>query len=166
MVVAFVLGRGAALRTVGVWFAGLRRLAGSGRAVGPSGSHQRLRGLYFVRRHRGRAGFVGGNVRARTRLSRPTTQANRLTGIRTVALHKKSVKAQTVPYLYRVTTDNDTRTSPFSTSGRRILVIDDEPSIRRVVRDALREDVPEVLEARSGEEALTIAAAERPDLIV
>jgi two-component system KDP operon response regulator KdpE len=45
-------------------------------------------------------------------------------------------------------------------------VIDDEPGIRRVVKDALREDVSAVLEARSGEEALAIAAAERPDLIV
>ena len=44
-------------------------------------------------------------------------------------------------------------------------MIDDEPGIRRVVKDALRE-VSTVLEARSGEEALAIAAAERPDLIV
>ena len=58
------------------------------------------------------------------------------------------------------------RTTPFSTTERRVLVIDDEPGIRRVVKDALREDVSGVLEAHSGEEALAVAAAERPDLIV
>jgi len=49
---------------------------------------------------------------------------------------------------------------------RRVLVIEDEPSIRRVVQDALRDVATGVLEAKSGEEGLRIAAAERPDLVV
>jgi two-component system, OmpR family, KDP operon response regulator KdpE len=49
---------------------------------------------------------------------------------------------------------------------RRVLVIDDEPGIRRVVQDALRDVATELHEARSGEDGLRIAAAERPDLIV
>ena len=49
---------------------------------------------------------------------------------------------------------------------RRVLVIEDEPSIRRVVQDALRDVATSVLEAKSGEEGLRIAAAERPDLVV
>ncbi len=48
----------------------------------------------------------------------------------------------------------------------RVLVIDDEPRIRAVVRAALREDVAEVLEAGSAAEGLTMASVERPDLIV
>ena len=60
----------------------------------------------------------------------------------------------------------ETSTTSFASAERRVLVIDDEPGIRRVVKDALRADVSTVLEARSGIEALSIAAAERPDLIV
>src|SRR5215212_194188 len=47
-----------------------------------------------------------------------------------------------------------------------LLVIDDEPQIRRVVRHALEADDARVLEAASGREGLDLAAAERPDLIV
>ena len=60
----------------------------------------------------------------------------------------------------------ETSTTSFASTERRVLVIDDEPGIRRVVKEALRPDVSTVLEARSGDEALAIAAAERPDLIV
>jgi two-component system KDP operon response regulator KdpE len=63
---------------------------------------------------------------------------------------------------------NDAETTPPLTpaDGRRVLVIDDEAGIRRVVRDALRDDVTGVLEASTGSEGLAVAAAERPDLIV
>jgi two-component system KDP operon response regulator KdpE len=47
-----------------------------------------------------------------------------------------------------------------------ILVIDDEPQIRRVVRNALAGDTVRVLEAAGGQEGIDLAAAERPDLIV
>jgi two-component system KDP operon response regulator KdpE len=47
-----------------------------------------------------------------------------------------------------------------------MLVIDDEPQIRRVVRHALEADEARVLEAASGREGLDLAAAERPELIV
>ena len=47
-----------------------------------------------------------------------------------------------------------------------MLVIDDEPQIRRVVRHALEADHARVLEAASGREGLDLAAAERPALIV
>ena len=47
-----------------------------------------------------------------------------------------------------------------------VLVIDDEPQIRRVVRHALEGDDTRVLEASSGREGIDLAAAERPDLIV
>jgi len=60
----------------------------------------------------------------------------------------------------------DNSSTSFGSAERRVLVIDDEPGIRRVVKDALRPDVSMVFEARSGDEALSIAAAERPDLIV
>ncbi len=47
-----------------------------------------------------------------------------------------------------------------------ILVIDDEPQIRRVVRNALEGLAGRVLEAGTGQAGIDLAAAERPDLIV
>lgn len=47
-----------------------------------------------------------------------------------------------------------------------VLVIDDEPQIRRVVRHALETDDVRVIEAASGRAGIDLAAAERPDLIV
>lgn len=47
-----------------------------------------------------------------------------------------------------------------------VLVIDDEPQIRRVVRHALEGEAARVLEAASGRDGIDVAAAERPSLIV
>jgi two-component system KDP operon response regulator KdpE len=47
-----------------------------------------------------------------------------------------------------------------------VLVIDDEPQIRRAVRNALGTDEGRVLEAATGAEGVDVAAAERPALIV
>ncbi|HMC53606.1 MAG TPA: response regulator transcription factor [Gemmatimonadaceae bacterium] len=47
-----------------------------------------------------------------------------------------------------------------------VLIIDDEPQIRRVVRHALEHDVARVLEAPTGREGIDTAAAQRPTLIV
>ena len=47
-----------------------------------------------------------------------------------------------------------------------LLVIDDEPQIRRVVRHALASPDARVIEAATGSEGLDLAAAERPDLVV
>lgn len=47
-----------------------------------------------------------------------------------------------------------------------VLVIDDEPQIRRVVRHALERDVARVIEAADGRAGIDAAAAERPTLIV
>lgn len=47
-----------------------------------------------------------------------------------------------------------------------VLVIDDEPQIRRVVRNALASDDIRVIEGDSGATGLDLAAAERPDLII
>ena len=47
-----------------------------------------------------------------------------------------------------------------------VLVIDDEPQIRRVVRHALEAENTRVLEAATGREGIDLAAARRPDLIV
>ena len=47
-----------------------------------------------------------------------------------------------------------------------VLVIDDEPQIRRVVRHALEADGARVLEAATGRDGADLAAAQRPDLIV
>jgi len=47
-----------------------------------------------------------------------------------------------------------------------VLVIDDEPQIRRVVRHALTDDFSRILEAESGSKGIDLAASERPALIV
>jgi len=52
-------------------------------------------------------------------------------------------------------------------AGRKtILVIDDEPQIRRVVQNALGDDSTRILEAATATAGLDLAAAEQPDLIV
>ena len=51
-------------------------------------------------------------------------------------------------------------------SGDIVLVIDDEPQIRRVVRNALAAGEHRVLEASTGRAAIDLAAAERPALII
>jgi signal transduction histidine kinase len=49
---------------------------------------------------------------------------------------------------------------------RRILVVDDEPDVRAIVEIVLREAGHTVINAKDGEEALALAARERPDLIL
>ncbi|MGH9647414.1 MAG: response regulator transcription factor, partial [Bryobacteraceae bacterium] len=51
-------------------------------------------------------------------------------------------------------------------STSTILVVDDEPQIRRVMRTTLSSNGYEVLEAKTGEEALEILRKERPELVL
>ena len=53
-----------------------------------------------------------------------------------------------------------------SSTSSKILVVDDEPQIRRVLRTALVAGGYTVNEARSGEEALEKLREERPDLAI
>ncbi len=48
----------------------------------------------------------------------------------------------------------------------RVLIVDDDPGIREVVRIALRREGFETIEARDGKEALAIFESERPDAVV
>ena len=50
--------------------------------------------------------------------------------------------------------------------ARTALVIDDEPQIRRVVRNALADDFARVLEADTASRGLDLAASEQPQLVV
>jgi len=50
--------------------------------------------------------------------------------------------------------------------GRQVLIADDEPITRMLVKILLERDGYSVLEAQTGREALEIAARQRPDLIV
>jgi two-component system, OmpR family, KDP operon response regulator KdpE len=47
-----------------------------------------------------------------------------------------------------------------------ILIIDDEPQIRRVVKSALADEVSSVFEASGGAQGIAVAAAKRPTLVV
>jgi len=47
-----------------------------------------------------------------------------------------------------------------------VLVVDDEPQIRRVLRATLSSNGYEVVEAKGGQEAIEMVVAERPDLIL
>jgi two-component system, OmpR family, KDP operon response regulator KdpE len=53
-----------------------------------------------------------------------------------------------------------------SDQGVRVLVVDDEPAIRRFLRMSLTAHSFEVFEAATGEEALAAVAAHRPDLVI
>ena len=50
--------------------------------------------------------------------------------------------------------------------GAKILVIDDEPQIRRYLRVSLEAHDFRIVEAAGGQEGLRLAALEKPDLIV
>ncbi len=47
-----------------------------------------------------------------------------------------------------------------------VLIIDDEPQIRRVVRNAMEAGIAHVIEASTGRAGIDVAAAERPSLII
>jgi two-component system KDP operon response regulator KdpE len=51
-------------------------------------------------------------------------------------------------------------------SEELILIIEDEPQIRRAVRNALQSDSGRVIEAATGREGIDLTAAECPDLVV
>ena len=50
--------------------------------------------------------------------------------------------------------------------SKRILVVEDQEDNRRILRDLLGNAGYELIEAESGEEALTAVEAQRPDLIL
>jgi two-component system, cell cycle response regulator DivK len=50
--------------------------------------------------------------------------------------------------------------------SKRILVVEDQPDNRQIIRDMLAPTDYEITEVESGEEALTAIARQRPDLIL
>jgi len=50
--------------------------------------------------------------------------------------------------------------------SKKILIVEDEESLRNILRDKLSKNGFIVLEARNGEEGLTVALKEHPDLIL
>jgi two-component system, cell cycle response regulator DivK len=50
--------------------------------------------------------------------------------------------------------------------SKRILVVEDQPDSRRIIRDMLASTDCKIIEAENGEEALAAIAKQRPDLIL
>ena len=50
--------------------------------------------------------------------------------------------------------------------SKRILVVEDQPDNRQIIRDMLAGTDYEIMEAQDGEQALAAVAKERPDLIL
>jgi two-component system, OmpR family, KDP operon response regulator KdpE len=50
--------------------------------------------------------------------------------------------------------------------SERVLVVDDEPSIRRFLQVTLASQAYTVIEAATGQEALSVAATQKPDIII
>jgi len=50
--------------------------------------------------------------------------------------------------------------------SKRILVVEDQPDNRQIIRDMLARTDYEITEAENGEEALSAIAKQRPDLIL
>src|SRR5713226_6238159 len=50
--------------------------------------------------------------------------------------------------------------------SKRILVVEDQPDNRQIIRDMLADTGYEITEAENGEEALAAIAKQRPDLIL
>jgi len=48
----------------------------------------------------------------------------------------------------------------------RVLVVEDDPSIRSLIVDILRETGHDPIEARDGEDAVRLARSERPDVVL
>ena len=53
-----------------------------------------------------------------------------------------------------------------ATDGPRILLVDDEPAIRRFLNSALTADGYSVLQAESGRAALGALTRDKPDLVI
>jgi DNA-binding response OmpR family regulator len=49
---------------------------------------------------------------------------------------------------------------------KKILVVDDQATIRRLVQISLKSTERQILQAESGEQAIDLARTERPDLII
>ena len=56
--------------------------------------------------------------------------------------------------------------TPQAAAGRRVLITDDEPITRMLVKLLLEKEKYEVLEASTGRQAVDIAKRERPDLLL
>lgn len=63
-------------------------------------------------------------------------------------------------------TKDDMAKSPADSPRGTLLIVDDEPQIRRALRNTLAADFARVVEAGTGSAAIDLAAAERPDFVI
>ena len=67
---------------------------------------------------------------------------------------------------FAFTTTGDRRAAGGGRMSKRILVVEDQPDNRQIIRDMLAPTDYEIMEVESGEEALAAVAKQRPDLIL